>query len=288
MDTGIAFLDDCLGGLYPRDLFLIGAGTGVGKTELAVQLAMSGVRTGRQVYMLALEAEPGEVASRLYYKELAKLACDSDLDYADWVRGNTGGLDGALGAEARKTLDHLLPNLHVLYKTGEFTTYDLGKALQQSAQKADMVVVDHLHVVDTYANQTDMHTQTRAIRILRDLALCTNIPVVAVSQLRKRPVGESGDGLPGLDDFYGASEIVKCATQIVALGREDTHFSGASPTYAVVLKDRKGRSSRLVARVFYRRDLGQYLPEYQLGKMTKQGWTPLTDGLPKWAVNCRG
>lgn len=53
--TGIKQLDEYIGGFFNGGLFLIGAGTGHGKTALAQQLTKNISTSGKRILFIALE-----------------------------------------------------------------------------------------------------------------------------------------------------------------------------------------------------------------------------------------
>jgi replicative DNA helicase len=290
---GVPYFDDVLGGVYPRDLLLVGAATGVGKTELAVQIAQAGAKSGIPTYLFALEAEPGEVSARLYYNELGKLVRNPKLDFGGWWRGDWPHLDAEYGDMIRAKLEPELKNLNTLYKKkGDFTPQNLSQELERMSECAGLVVLDHIHVIDPVDND-DLKAQQKTVRILRDLAIEIGIPVVAVSHIRKKNVGNQSILIPEIDDLHGSSSLPKIATQVVVLARDWNGHRPAphlSPTFMQVPKDRRGRGSTYVARVYYDLSLGRYEKAYELGRIEYENRRPqfrLLDRqhLPHYAKN---
>lgn len=289
---GLSFLDDCVGGLYPKDLMLLGAGTGVGKTALASQVAMAGANVGREVYLFALEAFVGEISARLYFEELGRRAREPSLDFAGWWRGQWKGLDAKHKEAIMADLRPRLARVHTLYKErGDFTPANLSQQLEAVADKAGLIILDHLHVIDIDADRSELSAQKRTVRLLRDIALDLSVPVVAVSHVRKRDVRQAPTLLPDVEDLHGSSDIIKTGTQVVVFGRE---WDGPrpkpylSPTLMSVAKDRGGRHSRLVARMYYDLSTASYEENYELGHLEwrdrRQQFVPLTyDQIPHWA-----
>lgn len=291
---GISFLDDCLGGVYPRDLLLLGAASGVGKTALAVQAAMAGVGAGREVYLFALEAEVGEVGCRLYFEELGRRAKEPRLDYAGWWRGQWRSLDARFHEEIVAHLRPRLARLHTLYKKrGDFTPLSLSQQLEAVADKAGLIVLDHLHVIDSETDSGELRAQKRTIGMMRDIGNDGNVPVVVISHIRKTQAGQAEPLLPSTSDLHGNSEIYKVAKQVVVFGRDwDGHRPERhlSPTLMRVGKDRHGRSSSTVARMYYDMSTASYEEHYELGRIEwkdrRQQWTSLPNQLiPAWAGN---
>jgi replicative DNA helicase len=65
LSFGVKFLDVALGGIMARDMVLLGAVTGAGKTTLASVIAETNVERGKRVHYFALEAEHGEIERRI-------------------------------------------------------------------------------------------------------------------------------------------------------------------------------------------------------------------------------
>jgi replicative DNA helicase len=288
---GITYLDDVLGGIYPRDLLLLGAGTGVGKTELAFALAAAGAAVGKQTYLFALEAEVGELAARAYYRALAQRVKAEGMDFGGWWRGKWRAPAG-VKQEIEEQVQKQLANIWTLYKErGDFTPAQLAKQLEALHATAEMVVLDHLHVIDMedrYGRRAEGH----AVRALRDHAIDAGIPVVAVSHVRKRQPGQGGL-IPDVSDLHGDSALSKVATGVVLLARDwdgDRPAPHLSPTFVQVAKDRRGRASSMVARVMFDTRCNQYEDTYTLGRLQweqrRQIWVPVDpQHLPAWASN---
>jgi replicative DNA helicase len=288
---GMSYLDDCLGGLYPDDLLIVGAGSGVGKTQLAVQTALAGVDAGLDpVVLFALEAELGEVTARLAFAELSERVGNKQIDFAGWWRGRWKEETKEHWPEVEANLQARLSKLHTLYKRGDFTNRALAKQIEGIVNTAKMVVLDHIHVVDN-GSESELSTQHKTVRTLRDLALTAHVPVVAISHLRKKSQFERNISMPTMDDLHGSSSMQKVATGVVLLARDwdspspDKHLA---PTLVQVTKDRRGRASPFVARVYYDTSTGRYQDGYRLGFMRwrdkKQQWEPSDPKkLPYWA-----
>ena len=67
---GVSFVDDSLLGILPDDLILVGAPSGVGKTQFCVNLALANVSVGKRVHFFALEAGKYEIERRLKWQIL--------------------------------------------------------------------------------------------------------------------------------------------------------------------------------------------------------------------------
>lgn len=294
--TGIGFIDDFLNGLHIHDVLVLGASTGVGKTGLAIEIAKSGAQRGARTKLFALEAEDKEVLKREYYSAFARIcrAAGEDisaLDYVGWYDREWEDLEDKYRDQVESLVRKELAGLEVLYKrSGEFTLNSLRQSLESLRGEADLVVLDHLHMVDS-ESQRDLETQNRVISALRDMALDMGIPVVAVSHLRKKHAFAGKRLVPDISELHGSSELSKKGTHVMMLARAwdvEPRQPWLSPTFIQVPKDRRGRDTRLVACLNYDRRTNTYEPGYTLGRIVADGgvstWKLLApDQLPHWA-----
>jgi hypothetical protein len=235
--TGIAFLDDCISGLRPGGLLLVGAGTGVGKSALAFGFALAAAVAGYRPHLFALEAEEGEVGDRLAFQELGKYE-KHGRDFRSFMDGELQALEAKHWPKIEKALLPKLDQIETLYKKrGDFTNKTLLQVLAEIGPKAELVILDHIHFIDS-DNDNEYSTQRKAIRDLRDLAL-------------------------------NSRELSKSATDVVLIERDwdaEPPAPHLSPTLFMVPKDRRGRGGRLIARCNYDMSSGTYEEPYQLGR----------------------
>src|SRR3954469_17207692 len=114
----VSFLDDCIRGILPNDLVLLGAPSGVGKTDLALHIATSNAREGKRVTYLALEAEPRELERRTKFRIMSELAWAqatdaqrrelSEQDYSTWMFNEHGAYFDSFDQEATSRIDETL------------------------------------------------------------------------------------------------------------------------------------------------------------------------------------
>lgn len=285
--TGIDYLDDCLGGVYPRDLWLLAAETGVGKTALALKIWLAGLNAGKVVYGLFLEAFQAEISYRLWFEELARITEDRYMDYSAWVRGQYSQLDKKYENRIKTALAKRMGKGMTFYKRGEFGAAQLKRKLEQIKGRAGMVVLDHFHTLDTFKAEDENSMQSKTIRLLEQFAIQESIPVVAVAHMKKRQNHNYSALIRGKEDVHGSSNLVKTCTQVVTFARHwdaEPEAPHLSPTLMKVDKDRRGREVPYVAQCNYNRSTGQYEPGYSLGRISKGAWAPLpAEKYPYWA-----
>lgn len=219
---GVRFLDLALGGLAPRDLVLVGAASGYGKTEIGRIVAQTNAQAGRSVHYFALEAEPREIERRAKYAWiadhlLARVGGEhlyGALDHLEWSYGRSDSLTGPWEEEADRAVGAALRTLYTLYPDADaFGIDEFESAVRAVVGATDLVVLDHFHFLD-FGEREENRAAKLAIRRIRHLALETGLPIIVIAHLRKTERG-ARRLIPVLDDIHGSSDVVKMATKVV-------------------------------------------------------------------------
>jgi hypothetical protein len=293
-----AFLDDVLRAILPNDLVLIGAPTGLGKTDLAVNIAATNSMLGRHVHYFALEAEPRELERRTKFAMLSNLAhsCNgldtSGLNYADWLLGRCEDICEQFNAQVERVIERKLGTFWTYYRGQVFGAKDLQQKILDIHKGTDLIVIDHLHYIDIEADEQETRAVGDVVKTIRDVSLRVGKPVILIAHLRKREQG-SRRLVTTLDDFHGSSNIVKICTQAITIERchvVDPPKWYLAPTFMAVLKDRRAGAPPFVAVTNFDRRKKTYEPTYTLGKLTKGGseWQQLElNDKPGWAKGHR-
>jgi hypothetical protein len=272
------FLDDCLRAILPNDLILLGAPTGLGKTDLALSIALSNAMHERRVAYFALEAEEMELERRVKFAWLCNEAYrrniprKGELNYSDWYLGRC---EDIIGPDLDREADqHFLSNLGgmwTFYRGQRFDRGDLKKNVEAVHPLVELIVIDHLHYVDADDEENEHRALGDTTKTIRDLALVIGKPVLLVAHLRKKD-GRSKALIPSIDDFHGSSNITKICTQAITLGRAtgvelpDLKWWQA-PTFMSVLKDRRAGAPPFVALTMFDKRTRRYDDTYTLGRL---------------------
>lgn len=289
----VSFLDDYLRGIAPHDLILLGAPSGMGKTDLALSIAASNAMTGRRVHYFALEAEPRELERRTKYalisREMYRTKAESRdrMNYTDWYLGDLEVACGPFNAWADDVILKQLSKLQTYYRGAEFTAETLGIKIQEVHERSQLIVIDHLHYIDS-----DDDNENRAIggvvKSIRDISLRIGVPILLVAHLRKRDM-RAKQVIATLDDFHGSSNITKIATQVVAIEKAtgiETDKWWKAPTFMSVLKDRRGGACPYTALSWFDRRTKGYTKPYSLGRISSSQWEEIGVGeQPSWAAH---
>ncbi|MBA3353979.1 MAG: AAA family ATPase [Blastocatellia bacterium] len=312
---GISYLDEALGGIAPNDVILIGAKSGVGKTELATRIALANAERTKlnlhpkRVAFFALEAEPAEIERRIKYSLLIKAYYDKYpderrwekdealLSYKAWRLGIAQSVFGEFEDEVQARCDVTLPYLQTYYRQyGDFGIEELEKGIVKVAKNADLIILDHLHFMDLPSDNENAAYKDIVKRI-RHLALQFGKPIIVIAHLRKSgPPNRYNPIMPNLDDFHGSSDIVKIATAAILLGNAKNHvkpcletYQGYNPTFIRIAKSRiDGSLVHGTGVAYYDFIKRAYKKEYSFGTLINGDteWRP-TDPrqMPVWAVN---
>lgn len=287
----VAFLDDYLRGILPNDLVLLGAPSGMGKTDLALSIAASNADAGRNVHYFGLEAEPRELERRTKYSILVRMLYEAKhpfrerMNYADWLLGGLEDVCADYNRSADQRVLERLSRLRTYYRGARFTAEDLQRNILAIYKESALIVVDHLHYIDS-DNEDEHRALGDSVKTIRDVSLRIGVPILLVAHLRKRDA-RTKQLVADLDDFHGSSNITKISTQVIAIERAQGIESDRwwkSPTFMSVVKDRRLGKPALVALVDYDLRSKGYANTYTLGRTHGAEWTQITVGdVPGWA-----
>lgn len=295
---GIDYLDKALGGIRSTDLIFIGAKTGAGKTELATILAQNISSLGKNVYYFALEADRGEIETRIVFREFAKLYYANKyfkhtppINYRDFADGKYDSQDMLLIEQAIKNTNKKVTNVNILYRQKNFTADDFEAQVQNIKDYADVIILDHIHHFDV---DTDRETQElkKIVKRARDLNIMIEKPILCIAHFRKSE-RKTQELVPNLEEFYGSSEISKEATQIITLApippeliQEDIPYN-ISPTLFRIPKFRRfSPVCKYVGLMKYDSNSNTYLKGFRLFTLIKNGQELLpVDDLPDYLEN---
>lgn len=290
------FLDDCLRVILPHDLVLLGAPSGMGKTDLALAIAMNNAMNDRRVAYFALEAEPLELERRVKFGWISSEAYKRNLpgkdtvNYTDWYLGRCEDVIGGLNDECDRWFLNHLGGLRTFYRGQRFDKGQLRKSIEAVHEQVELIVIDHLHYVDSDEDEKNEHSAIgETTKVIRDMSLVIGKPILLVAHLRKRDPRLRAL-VPTIDDFHGSSNITKIATQVITIGPATAAIKASkwyfAPTFVSVLKDRRAGAPPFVALVDFDKRTRRYADDYTLGRVIKGGteWEEIkpTDR-PGWA-----
>lgn len=251
--TNLKDLDKLLGGLQRSDLLILAGRPGMGKTSLALSIALQAARKwDKRVAIFSLEMSDEQLVQRLISAETGidsqrlRLGQIQEDEWPTLVQA-TGLLSGT-GLFIDDT-----PALSVM----ELRT----KARRLEAEHGlDMIIVDYLQLMRGNLKSENRQQEISFIsRSLKELARELKVPVLALSQL-SRAVESRHDKRPMLSDLRESGSIEQDADVVMFVYRDEVYNPDTEyPNVAeiIVAKHRSGPTG--IFSVYFKRHLAQFV-----------------------------
>ncbi|MFP3041935.1 replicative DNA helicase [Treponema primitia] len=239
--TGFEELDSMTSGFQPAELIIIGARPSVGKTALALTMAanMSINNKGRKIPTAFFTLEMSDMAlmQRLISSEAnieSNKIRSGLLKPSDFHSLMTAA--GTIYEAPLYIVD--MPNMKLLDLRAQ------ARRLRVQ-QKVEIIFIDYLTLIGSDNYQLQRHEQIAEIsRSLKSLARELNIPIVALSQVRRDAEGKR----PNLSDIRESGSIEQDADVVMFLHREresdkksnERENSDIAHTELIIAKQRNG------------------------------------------------
>ena len=215
--SGFPDLDECLGGLQRADLVILGARPSMGKSSLAVNMAVNAAKSGQTCGVFSLEMTREQLAMRI-------LASEAEIDSHRLRLGLYTHFEEA------RIIDSIgrLSDLPVFI---DDTPYQgmvemRGKARRLALERGlDLLVVDYLQLVQgkqRWGQSNRVQEITEISRELKVLAGDLKVALIACSQLN-RMVENRPNNRPRLSDLRDSGSIEQDADVVMFIHREDVY-----------------------------------------------------------------
>ena len=237
--TDVDEIDRLTGGFRSRELILVTADTGVGKTLFAQQIRRRACQDGLVSLYASCEMTAGHLVSR-------ELATEAGVDH--WKMRRPEAISPQEMCTLLETANHACEKCRIL--DGEITLSRIrstGRRMK-STSGLDLVIVDYDELVSV-PGQTELDQQRNLVIGCKNLAVVLSIPVILISQLRKSLQGEDRKR-PTLQRIYGSGAKAKHASLVIYVDREYVRELKGDETAAriCILKNRDGRVGKIDAR----------------------------------------
>jgi replicative DNA helicase len=247
LSSGISSMDTMTRGYQPGELTLIGSRSGVGKSCLMTQTALSNCTTGIPVAVYSLEMSRQQILRRIIAAH-ARVPFPRVAD-PKWAT--------EVEMAAMNTAAHQIAEWPLLIVDESALFIEKLTALARLAIRREgvkLICVDYVQIVS--ATGRDERLRVAAVsRGLTRLAKDEGVPVMALSQLA-RPDRSSINRRPAMSDLRESSQLENDAHTIVLLHREWDDDEGrlSSNAELIVAKQRSGETGAVPLR-FNRRSL---------------------------------
>jgi replicative DNA helicase len=281
--TGFQPLDASLGGgLHAEDLVLVGGRPGIGKTVAMLQWARRVAMSGHTAVYACYEHGDDALLTRLLCLELGELARPEDVPMLDKLRVLMREV--AVGVRDLRSLFESYPivadaydvfrsysdRMHLLRATATTDTQQLTAMAQEHADGGTVLMVDYLQKVPVSIPTDEPERVTRVAGALKELALGSDVAVVAA-------VAADRDGLLArrlrLQHLRGSTALAHEADVVVTLNEKwssvsKTHLAydaARARTYRqwVVFSIEKNRDGPAMVDLEFKKDFPNYRFEPQ-------------------------
>ncbi|MDE2240419.1 MAG: AAA family ATPase [Rhodospirillales bacterium] len=222
--TGYRSLNEAMGYLEPGCLYVLAGRPGMGKTALALGMALGIAQTGAKVFYDSLEMQAAQLGRRA-------LSLVSGVPQFVIKGGRYSDRDFQAISRARATFDRL--SLSIDQQAGVNTAMVglKARAAKRRMEGLDAIFVDHMHIVTT-DTQAERNGAARAVEKisndLKRLAVDMDVPVVALAQLNRSVEGRE-DKRPSMADLRQSGAIEQDADGIMFVYRGEYYLPKSEP-----------------------------------------------------------
>ena len=224
--TGYSLIDNTFGGLKPGEVTIIGGRPAMGKSSLALNIALhAATRENKNVLFISVENS----------RELMEQKLTSLISGIPLQKIRTFSLSDAEWDSFRNTIQYVqsLPIYFCPYQAVETVSQirDVCKYFA-NAEKMDLVIIDYLQLVTEYTGKES--TTEEKLKKIQKTARKFNVPIVVLTQL-SRTLEERKDKHPKRKDLTRVGIKKDCFDQAFLLYREGYYHRNASENDAELI-----------------------------------------------------
>ena len=250
LSTGLSAVDTKINGMNKSDLLLLAARPGMGKTSMALNVALSAAReSGKTVAIFSLEMSKEQLVTRL-------IASEGLVENQRLITGNLRESDWQRIAEAASSLSRM----DIRIDDNPLLTVADMNAKCRRLDSLGLVVIDYLQLMTSaggkgYSGENRQQAVSDISRMLKIMAKELQVPVLCLSQL-SRANEKREDKRPMLSDLRESGAIEQDADIVMVLYRDDYYNADTEKrnvAECIVAKNRHGETGKVELR---------WMPEY--------------------------
>ena len=250
LSTGLSVIDDKINGLNASDLLLLAARPGMGKTSLALNVALNVAKdTEKAVAIFSLEMSREQLVTRL-------IANEGLVENQRLTTGNLRESDWTKIAEAASSLS----KTDIRIDDNPLLTVADMNAKCRRIDNLGLVIIDYLQLMTSaggksYNGENRQQAVSDISRMLKIMAKELRVPVLCLSQL-SRANEKREDKRPMLSDLRESGAIEQDADIVLFLYRDDYYNEDSEKrniAECIVAKNRHGETGKVELR---------WMPEY--------------------------
>lgn len=214
LKTGIQPMDDAYGGLDRTDLIVIAGRPGMGKTELAINIANSVGRQKGKGLLISMEMSDMQVVER-HVADRSGLSVGTLRNPLNMIQEQYTRLTAATGT----LLDE---DNHVI--DGSFTVDECIAHAERMNMDGGLsfLAIDYLGLIEKPSNIPEHQAIADITRKLKQFCLRNKVPVILLAQLNRGPEGRQ-EKRPGLGDLAKSGAIEQDADVIIFPYRDEVY-----------------------------------------------------------------
>ena len=208
--TGFKDLDRILLGMQRKDFILLAARPSVGKTALAVNIALNAAKANYKVAIFSLEMSKTQLAQRM-------ISSVSLINLKELISGDISDWEGVFQASSLIASK----SIYMDDTAGLSITELRSKCRRLKAESGlDFIMIDYLQLMTSEGRNENRQQEISTIsRSLKALAKELDVPILALSQLSRD--SEKNKRKPKLSDLRESGAIEQDADVVILLYRED-------------------------------------------------------------------
>lgn len=228
--TGFVRLDRLTNGLQKSDLIVLAARPGMGKTSIAMNIVEhAAVNDGKVCAVFSLEMPEVQIIQRL-------LCANAEVSMADALAGKLKDNDWKKLAKAS---DRLRKSRISIDDSSRVTPAEILSKCRRIKVKnngqLDLIMIDYIQLMSSGKKYGEENRVQEVASITRDLKIMAkelDVPVIALSQLRRIQTGE-----PQLSDLRESGAIEQDADMVLFISRPDVGATQAELAKGTIKKD---------------------------------------------------
>ena len=245
LSTGLSAVDRKINGLNKSDLLLLAARPGMGKTSMALNVALSAAKaSGKTVAIFSLEMSKEQLVTRL-------LANEGLIENPRLATGNLRESDWEKIAQAASVLNQT----NIRIDDNPLLTVADMNAKCRRLENLGLVVIDYLQLMTSaggkgYSGENRQQAVADISRMLKIMAKELQVPVLCLSQL-SRANEKREDKRPMLSDLRESGAIEQDADIVMFLYRDDYYNEDSEKrniAECIVAKNRHGETGKVELR----------------------------------------
>ena len=238
--TGIAPLDDLTGGMIAPEVWMIAARTSMGKSAVALHIALKQAQSGLGVLIESMEMEPAEMAMRM-----VSALCHQKghrIEHSSMRRGSLSEAEMRTVLEATREFE----KLPIIITPSKMRSSGALMAEARAAERAfadrkddpvkmGTIIIDYIQRMRVSGSDGRVDEITEAMRIAKDMASNHACPVIPLAQINRgsdlrATEGKGSIPRPRLTDLKGAGALEEDSDVVMILHRDEYYVSKWHPT----------------------------------------------------------